>query len=95
MLLADLNGVDLFILVSQVLRGHNLNATDNKIFDFFLNCIPFSGEFENDPVKSWTPEKNVLARFKISFTHSAVENVVNVRGVGNLTKPSSSCVSSS
>ena len=37
-----------------------------------------------------------LAMFKISFIHSAVENVlVNVRGVGNPTKTSSSYVSSS
>ena len=96
MLLADLDGADLFIPLSQILRGHNLNGVDNKILDFFLNFIPFSGEFENVPVKSWTTEKNVLAMFKISFIHSAVENVLaNVRGVGNMTKTSSSSVSSS
>ena len=62
MLCADLDDADLFILVSQVLRGHLLNAMDNKIFDFFLNFIPFSSKFENVPVKSWTQEKNVLGQ---------------------------------
>ena len=59
MLLADLDGPNLFELVSQVVARYHFKAIDNRIFEDFLNLIPVSGEFENVPVKSGTPEKNV------------------------------------
>ena len=46
-------------LCHKLLLGYHFKAIDNRIFEDFLNLIPVSGEFENVPVKSGTPEKNV------------------------------------